>query len=258
MNNTLAIATTDNTQLPKAQALAEKLKLPICSANDQRYTFILTYTSEQLELCAPQQRNWNPIAVNFLTGSYHHRRQFGGGKNQLIAKAMGIKAKHRPNIIDTTAGLGRDGFVLASLGCTVTLIERSPIISALLTDGLERAKKDPWFNSLGITLIETDSIDYLSTLSKEQQPETIYCDPMFTATKKSALVKKEMRLLRILVGDDLDASDLLKTALCHTNKRVVVKRSLYAPFVSSKPPQQQLKGQRCRYDIYLPPNINSQ
>ena len=42
-------------------------------------------------------------------------------------------------MLDATAGLGRDAFVLASLGCQVTLIERVPAVAALLENGIERA-----------------------------------------------------------------------------------------------------------------------
>ena len=37
-----------------------------------------------------------------------------------------------PHIVDATAGLGRDAFLLASLGAKVTLIERSPMMYELL------------------------------------------------------------------------------------------------------------------------------
>ncbi|BBI63969.1 hypothetical protein HSBAA_52750 [Vreelandella sulfidaeris] len=47
-----------------------------------------------------------------------------------------------PSIVDATAGLGRDAFVLASLGAQVLLIERVAAIAALLEDGLKRASRD--------------------------------------------------------------------------------------------------------------------
>ena len=34
------------------------------------------------------------------------------------------------------AGLGRDAFVLASVGCRVRMLERNPVVAALLDDGL--------------------------------------------------------------------------------------------------------------------------
>lgn len=46
-----------------------------------------------------------------------------------------------------------------------------------------------------------------------EAPQVVYLDPMFPHRDKSALVKKEMRLFRPLVGDDLDAPALLQAAL---------------------------------------------
>ena len=60
----------------------------------------------------------------------------------MIAKAVGIAQGVRPQVLDATAGLGKDAFVLASLGCQMTLIERQPLIAALLEDGLARARGD--------------------------------------------------------------------------------------------------------------------
>ena len=81
--------------------------------------------------------------MDFVEGAVAHRRKFGGGRGQSIAKAVGLKSGAMPTVVDATAGLGRDAFVLASLGCKVTLIERSPVVAALLQDGLARAAQDP-------------------------------------------------------------------------------------------------------------------
>ena len=76
-----------------------------------------------------------PVCVDFVEGAVAHRRMFGGGAGQMIAKAVGLQPGIRPTVVDATAGLGRDAFVLAQLGCAVTLIERNPLIAALLEDG---------------------------------------------------------------------------------------------------------------------------
>ena len=43
--------------------------------------------------------------------------------------------------------------------------------------------------------------------------DVVYLDPMIRINKKSALVKKEMRVFQHLVGADLDADELLLPAL---------------------------------------------
>ena len=67
---------------------------------------------------------------------------------------------------------------------------------------------------------------------------------------KSALVKKEMRLFRPLVGDDDDAPALLAAALALASHRVVVKRSRNAPPIAGEPPGYVLEGKSSRFDIY--------
>ena len=79
------------------------------------------------------------LKCDFLQGAISHRLRFGGGRGQHLPKAIGLKGGQSPIIIDATAGLGRDAFLLASLGSQVTLIERSDIIHELLAAGMEAA-----------------------------------------------------------------------------------------------------------------------
>ncbi len=200
-----------------------------------------------------------PICVDFIKGTLAHRKKFGGGKNQLIAKAVGIKPKIKLSVLDVTAGLGRDAFVLATLGCNVVMCERSKIIFALLEDGLKRAEKESWFRALSLKLIHVDAIAYLKEIScsatPTHTPDVIYIDPMFPEKNKSALVKKEMRVLREVVGDDIDSAQLLTVALSIAKKRVVVKRAKLAPTLTDKKPDVVYKGKSCRFDVYLSPSL---
>jgi len=190
------------------------------------------------------------VFVDFVSGATAHRRKYGGGKGQAIAKAMGLKGNTDLEVIDATAGLGRDGFVLASLGCNVTLVERSPVAAALLEDGLDRAYLDheigAWMQQR-MRLFFASSVDYL----KENSCDVVYLDPMFPHKKKSALVKKEMRVFQGVVGADLDADDLLEAALESAKYRVVVKRPDYAPFLNDKKPSMSIKTKKNRFDVYV-------
>ncbi|MDB9810163.1 class I SAM-dependent methyltransferase [Planktomarina temperata] len=82
------------------------------------------------------------LRVDFVTGAVAHRLRFGGGRGQDLAKAMGLRAGKTPKIVDATAGLGRDSFLLASLGAEVTMIERSDVMHGLLQDGMARARQE--------------------------------------------------------------------------------------------------------------------
>jgi 16S rRNA (guanine1516-N2)-methyltransferase len=169
----------------------------------------------------------------------------------MIAKAVGIQPGVRPVILDATAGLGRDAFLLAQLGCAVTMVERHPLIGVLLTDGLERALGDPEVGEIieRMQLRLGDAVELLKAWSDEA-PQVIYLDPMFPHRDKSALVKKEMRVFRPLVGADDDAPQLLQAALALATHRVVVKRPRKAPNIEGQSPGYVLEGKSSRYDIY--------
>jgi len=192
-----------------------------------------------------------PVRVDFLEGAVAHRRQHGGGTGQMIAKAVGIQSGVRPAILDATAGLGRDAFLLAQLGCDVTLIERHPLIGVMLADGLARALSDLEVGPIiqRMHLLLGNAIELISGWPDEP-PQVIYLDPMFPHREKTSLVKKEMRVFRPLVGDDDDASQLLEAALALATHRVVVKRPRKAPSVGGRPPGYVLEGKSSRYDIY--------
>ena len=163
--------------------------------------FTLVIRNHQLELKKTDEPKLGTIAVNFVSGAMAHRRQFGGGRGEAIAKAVGVKGNYLPTVVDATAGLGRDAFVLASIGCQVTMFERHPVVAALLADGLDCAYQDPTIGQLlqkQLRLIYNSSLHGLSLY--QDKPDVVYLDPMFPHRQKSALVKKEMRIFQQLVG----------------------------------------------------------
>lgn len=215
----------------------------------------LAYVAGQLALVGDEQQYGKPLSVDFVTGKAAHRRQFGGGRGQLVAKACGLAKGITPSVVDATAGLGRDAFVLASLGARVLLIERVPAIAALLQDGLRRAERveDTAAIISRMTLCHGDASQALAALVVEAgiDPQVVHLDPMFPHREKSALVKKEMRLFRELAGDDNDAPRLLEAALDVATHRVVVKRPRKAPPIAGPAPQHTLEGKTSRYDLYV-------
>lgn len=232
----------------QAYAWASRLGLST-QADDAEFALQLGEGGLQLQLLGPQAPG--PVRVDFVEGGAAHRRQFGGGSGQMIAKAVGIQPGIRPSVLDATAGLGRDAFVLATLGCEMTLCERQPLIAALLEDGLARAEEDADVRPIvaRMRLLHGNAIELMSQWQGEP-PQVIYLDPMFPHREKSALVKKEMRLFRPFVGDDLDATALLEQALALASHRVVVKRPRKAPAIDGPKPGYSLEGKSSRYDIY--------
>ena len=85
----------------------------------------------------------------------------------------------------------------------------------------------------------------------EAAPDVVYLDPMYPPKKKSALVKKEMRICRMLVGEDEDAGELLEIARRVARRRVVVKRLRHAPPLKANAAAEYV-GRTVRYDVYQP------
>ncbi|MCG2577263.1 class I SAM-dependent methyltransferase [Dechloromonas sp. XY25] len=232
---------------PAASALAEQLGLPL--SGEAGFSLQLGEQGLQLQELGPGAAG--PVRVDFVEGALAHRRLQGGGAGQMIAKAVGIQPGVRPTVLDATAGLGRDAFVLAQLGCDVTLIERQALVAALLADGLRRAESDPEVAAIieRMHLRCGNAIEQMQSWSDEA-PQVIYLDPMFPHRNKSSLVKKEMRVFRPLVGDDDDAPQLLQAALALATHRIVVKRPRKAPCIAGATPSYTLEGKSSRFDIY--------
>ncbi len=168
-----------------------------------------------------------------------------------MPKAAGFTKGQTPSVIDATAGLGRDAFLLASLGAQVTLIERADAVHAALQEGLAKAREaGPPYTEIieRMTLLHGDARELL----QNYQPDVILVDPMHPPRGNSALVKKEMRQLRQLVGADPDALELMQAALAAANKRVVLKWPLRAdPMPGLIAPSHQILGKSTRYDVFM-------
>lgn len=205
------------------------------------------------------------FSIDFTVGKLANRQRQGISFREPLARALGIKPNKSLNIIDATAGLGRDAFIMASLGCQVTLLERSPIVFEALKKAIFEAQQNPALTAIAdrMHLQHRDSIGYLKNLVGEEiclankTVDAIYLDPMYSATQKSALVKKEMRDLREIVGDDLDVENLFQATIKASTKRVVVKRHRHAPPIAGSQPTHAILTKLLRFDVYLfPPQFS--
>lgn len=260
----VVVAITADKGIPKSQLdqLAKQTSLPLANKHNQA-DYLLHITTEYLELRKTNYDQKKPkvesIHIDFLAGKTNHRRLHGGGKGQDLAKAIGLHKIKEPTVLDLTAGMGGDAFVLATLGADITLIERNPITHALLNDALNRAKlsADNELQAIlaRMTLKNEDALTTLDNIQSTNLPDVIYIDPMFPSRSKSAQVKKEMRFFHDIVGADNDSEALLLKALNLAKKRIVVKR----PRLAEKLTQEvqaafDISGKSTRYDVYLPQN----
>ncbi len=192
-----------------------------------------------------------PIGVDFGAASMRHRRR--SGHNELLGKAVGVGKKPSLQVLDATAGLGRDSFVLADLGCHVLMSERNPLIQQLLATGLEAAQisGDDWLRSVASRL-NLRCGDTTALADLPVSCDVIYLDPMFPQRDKSAAVKKEMALFHYLLqdgGDDGDA--LLHWAQEQDIARIVVKRPPRSDYLAGLKPSHEIRGKAVRYDVYV-------
>lgn len=240
------------------EELSVMLGLPYPEESAGICDFFFVMNGERLELHRnnPHASRQAPLCVEFLSGSTYYRFIHDRTIRQPLAKAAGIKQGYRPIILDATAGFGEDSFVLAALGCNVTMVERSPVIWALLADGIRRCRSHPAIKLIfeqRVNLHNTEAIQFMT--SCRQNFDTILLDPMYPHTGKSSLNKQKMRMLREIVGDDFDSDHLLNTALTHADKRVVVKRPARAEFLAGLHPSFSVTAKSSRYDIYLIPYL---
>ena len=263
---------------PDAQRLAAELALPLATTGADpgaclEFDIVLivqgpTLALQQTGRVAPGGRSRRdrggrgsatgalpgPVSIDFGADGMRHRRR--SGHNELLGKAVGVSARRRPRILDATAGLGRDSFVLADMGCEVILCEREPVIAAMLRQGLDAAlaSGDDWLlpSVRRMQLFAGDARTMSSPLSGAV--EVIYLDPMFPSRDKSAAVKKEMALFQRLLDPDAapgDAEALLHWALAQEVARIVVKRPVRASFLAEQKPSHSVAGKAVRFDVYV-------
>lgn len=232
------------------QQLAERLGVPLYESLNSAppEEFFLTRRDGCLKLLDKELLKKGGLAVD-IEPRNGEQRSWPAPKDGALAQALGRKTK---TVIDATTGWGQDSLHIFRMGYELLCIERSPIMAELLADGFARLAQQDWMQRLNLhppLLLQGNAIDLLVNL--ENPPDCIYLDPMFPPKrKKSALAKKSMMVLRDLLGDDQDKTQLFEAALKTAEKRVVVKSPDYADPLGGKP-SQSFQGKLLRYDVYL-------
>ncbi|MFT7525218.1 MAG: 16S rRNA (guanine1516-N2)-methyltransferase [Arenicella sp.] len=177
------------------------------------------------------------------------QRSYPAAKQGALNQALGKKTKH---VLDATAGWGGDALLMCAQGYKVTLLERNPVMALLLNDAMRRLAMSEWAQDNGLKVPSVIQVDAISFLQQQKADiDCIYLDPMFPPKrKKSAAVNKRLQLLQWMVGRDLDASQLLKSAMDFSCTRVVIKRPDNAESLIANP-SQQYSSKLVHYDVYL-------
>lgn len=231
---------------------AANIDLPVINASQELadHQAAFEYVDGKLLLHLLLDNSVTQLSFDLVEGEVGFRASRVSKSNEVVAKALGFKPHYRPRVLDATAGMGRDAFIMAMLGCQVTMHERHFAIYHLLNDALTRLSKNTSFTEVRSRLKLTQ-LDSIESQANADSFDVIYLDPMFPERKKSALVKKEMRLFKLLAGDDLDADNLFLNSIGSGVKRVVVKRPKGAPILANKKPSHEIVAKKFRYDVYL-------
>lgn len=238
MNCRLSIDYVGDAQRPKAEQLALAVNLPIIKGKEP--CLLLSECCLSLKMV-----DFLPIHADFSKSLWRKRKS--EGKKQGLVRAC--KPMQGMSIIDATAGWGRDAAVLASFGAKVLMIERHPILHALLADALSRQTAEDK-EGLSLNLKGANAFDFLHHLEESHFPDLIYIDPMHPERQKSSLVKKELQALQQLIKPDEDALALIELAVCRAKKRVVVKWPQKA--AALRTPTYSIEGKTVRFDVYTP------
>lgn len=111
--------------------------------------------------------------------------------------------------------------------------------------------------------------DGTSASVRDRLPAVVYLDPMFPRRKKTALVKKDMRMLQALVEEESESNSrvpgngrrksakeeeeqkLFDAAMHLATRKVVVKRPVHGPeIVDHVAPSHSVIGKNSRFDVY--------
>jgi 16S rRNA (guanine1516-N2)-methyltransferase len=237
----------------EALKLARRLSLPLYAQEEppavEGLRWLFFYEDDVLFLHS-FEHDFKPLYVDYL-GDFQ-RRWKSLSRNDLLLKAIGLKKGVR-TICDPTCGLGYDAFLLATLrDLEVTACERNPIVAELVMNALLRVKEMGRFEEFPLYFHLGDSREFLEKAG-EGAFDAVYLDPMYPrSTSQSAKQKKEMQLVRDLVGKDEDAGELFRAAWKAAKKRVVVKRpDDAASLIQEREPDAMIEGKTVRYDIYL-------
>ena len=244
-NPFIIIQNQNSTQLSKTKASNSKIRSLIKNSQDNLINFIMHYET------------WceNGITVNFNSPKIQKRCD-ELSKSDLLIKALGHKT-HPTHIIDATAGLGIDSFLLATAepNAKISLIEQNHLINILLQDGLDHCltNQNIYNTCSRMKLFKANACDLIKTLPPA---DIIYLDPMFTNNSFKGAVKKSMQWLHDIcpAPSESELNHLFITALKHAKKRVIIKRAKSAPIISLDNkylPNYQVKGKTIRYDVYL-------
>ena len=224
---------------------------PVASTEEalvQRFALVVGMVDGRLAVWDPADRA-APLSVEWTAGRQGYRLAAERVRHERLVKALGRAQRHPAAVLDLTAGLGRDAALMAGAGFLVTMVERQPLLHALLADALARAAETPLVRQLA--LLPAGEAEVLGLPAGPWH--AVYLDPMFPARDKSAAVKRDLQWLQQLCRYPDGAEEVALLALARRQEadKIVVKRPRRAPPLANIEPHHCIEGKTVRFDVYV-------
>ena len=227
-------------------SLCERLGIPVVedAAHD---AFVLIEAGGAFELRPPGEVQRAGIRAHFPPD----RTAPGGQRGHPVVRAFGSSSI---SVLDLTAGLGSDAYRLAAAGHRVRACERDPVVFSLLITAWEescRSGRVAAEVAARLEFVHAEAAELIASI--DEADVGVYLDPMYPPPRRaSALPRREIQVLRRLLGESQDAEHLLAKARQRA-ARVVVKRPHHAPALASGA-SFTLESKLVRFDVYLDPS----
>lgn len=228
------------------EELFARLGIPVVS-DLPAPSFLLVGASGHLELRPPGEASRPGVRAHFPPD-----RLAPGRRAHPLVRAFGKQSMH---VLDLTAGLGADAYRLAEAGHRVRACERDPALFALLSTGWDEGRRSgrvPEAVAARLEFVHAEAAGLLASIGDDCDGVGVYLDPMYPPPRRaSALPRRELQVLRRLLGEAGDSADLLAAARARV-VRVVVKRPHHAPPLASGA-SFVVESKLVRFDVYLDP-----
>ena len=198
----------------RARVLSERFEAPLVERRAFHALFLATGASHLYVVGRDHEEVRAPEGACFVQEGLLATKLDEGSRHPFM-RALGPCA----SIVDCTLGLANDALHAAVfLRCSVLGVEGSPVIHALLEEGLPRLGAS-YAGGRQIQLHHGDAIDVLRGLG-DRSHDVVFLDPMMSRPRKSA---PSFAVLRAFAVNESPSAELLRQAARVARARVVVK-----------------------------------
>ena len=192
------------------------------------------------------------LVIDFLDKKL--AKKIANKKQNLLFKTFVSQKSQEKNltILDMTAGLGKDSFMLASFGFNVLGCEQNSCVYKALKNAKEELDKIDFAVAKRLNFLEVNSFEFLKKTTDVF--DYIYFDPMFDAINDKTKAKKQMQFLRELTKTDNHEKQIVQSfnlARKKCAKFVIFKRHKRDNYFA-KEHHSVLLANSVRFERYLP------